>query len=102
MLMRVHQFLDFATSQQEAIITFSSSNMILNIHSIASYLYEKNTRSCAGGHYFLSTDKTNSSNNDAVINISQRIRNVMSAAAEAELGALFINAKTAVPEQETL
>ncbi len=35
-------------------------------------------------------------NNGAVLNILQRIRAVMSSAAEAELGALFINAKTAV------
>ena len=35
-------------------------------------------------------------NNSAVLNISQIIKAVMSSAAEAELGALFINAKTAV------
>ena len=35
-------------------------------------------------------------NNGAVLNISQIIKAVMSSAAEAELGALFINAKTAV------
>jgi hypothetical protein len=41
-------------------------------------------------------------NNGAVLNISQIIRAVMSSAAEAELGALFINAKTAVSMQHTL
>ncbi len=35
-------------------------------------------------------------NNGAVLNISQIILAVMSSEAEAELGALFINAKTAV------
>jgi hypothetical protein len=35
-------------------------------------------------------------NNGAVINILQIIRAVMSSAAEAELGALFINAKTVI------
>ncbi len=35
-------------------------------------------------------------NNGAVLNILQIIKAVMSSAAEAELGALFINAKTAV------
>ena len=41
-------------------------------------------------------------NNGAVLNISQIIKAVMSSAAEAELGALFINAKTAVSMRRTL
>ncbi len=41
-------------------------------------------------------------NNEAGLNISQIIRAVMSSAAEAELGALFINAKTAVSMRQTL
>ncbi len=41
-------------------------------------------------------------NNGAVLNISQIIRAVMSYAAEAEIGALFINAKTAVSICQTL
>ena len=41
-------------------------------------------------------------NNRAVLNISQIIRAVMSSAAEAKLGALFINAKMAVSMQCTL
>jgi hypothetical protein len=41
-------------------------------------------------------------NNGAVLNISQIIRAVVSSAAEAELGALFINAKTAVSMRQTL
>jgi hypothetical protein len=41
-------------------------------------------------------------NNGAVLNISQIIKAVMSSAAEAELGALFINAKTAVSMRQTL
>ncbi len=41
-------------------------------------------------------------NNDVVLNILQIIRAVMSSAAEAKLGALFINAKMAVSMQLTL
>jgi hypothetical protein len=41
-------------------------------------------------------------NNGAVLNISQIIKAVMSSAAEAELGALFINAKTVMSMQQTL
>ena len=39
-------------------------------------------------------------NNGAVLNISQQIKAVMSSVAEAELGGLFINAKTAVSMQK--
>jgi hypothetical protein len=41
-------------------------------------------------------------NNGAVFNILQIIQAVMSSVAEAELGALFINAKTAVSMRHTL
>ncbi len=41
-------------------------------------------------------------NNGAVLNILQIIKAVMSSAAEAELGVLFINAKTGVSMQRTL
>jgi hypothetical protein len=41
-------------------------------------------------------------NKGAVLNISHIIRAVMSSAAEAELGALFINGKTAVSMRQTL
>jgi hypothetical protein len=41
-------------------------------------------------------------NNGVVLSILQIIRAVMSSAAEAELGALFINAKMAVSMQRTL
>ncbi len=41
-------------------------------------------------------------NNGAVLNILQIIGAVMSSAAEAELGALFIDAKTAVSMQQML
>jgi hypothetical protein len=103
MLTKVKQFLDYAASQEEAVVTYKASDMKLAIHSDASYLSKPEARSRAGGHFFL-TKKDNNSNpdNGAVLNIAQIIKAVMSLAAEAELGALFINAKLAVPIQHTL
>ena len=89
-------------TQDDAILTYSASDMVLAIHSDASYLSEPNARSRAGGHMFMATDEDIPKNNGAVLNISQIIRAVMSSAAEAELGALFINAKTAVSMRHTL
>jgi hypothetical protein len=90
------QLLDYATTQDNAILTYKASNMILAIHSNASYLSEPKAQSRAGGHMFMAGDDELPINNGAVLNISQIIKSVMSLAAEAELGALFINAKTAI------
>jgi hypothetical protein len=96
------QFLDYAASQEEAILTYRASDMKLAIHSDASYLSEPKARSRAGGHMFMAGNEDIPINNGAVLNISQIIKAVMSSAAEAELGALFINAKTAVSMRQTL
>ena len=48
------------------------------------------------GHFFLSDHSTYPPNNGAILNVAQIIKNVMSSAAEAELGALFICAREAV------
>jgi hypothetical protein len=98
----VHQFLDYAATHPEASVTYKKSNMVLAIHSDASYLSKPKARSQAGGHFFLSKNGNNPPNNGAVLNVSKIIKAVMSSAGKAELGALFINAKTAVPLRRTL
>ena len=96
------QFLDYAASQPDAIITYRASDMVMAIHSDASYLSEPKARSRAGGHFFMSENDEFPTNNGAVHNLAQIIKNVMSSAAEAELGAMFLNAKTAVHLRQTL
>jgi len=102
MMQNCLQFLDYAASQDEAIVTYRASNMKLSIHSDTSYLSEPKARSRAGGHMFMAGLEEIPIDNGAVLNISQIIKAVMSSAAEAELGALFIIAKTAVSMQQTL
>jgi hypothetical protein len=96
------KFLDFMATQEEAILTYRGSKMVLAIHSNALYLSKPKARSQAGGHMFMAGNEEIPFNNGAVLNISQIIQAVMSSAAEAELGALFINAKTAVSIRQTL
>ena len=60
---QVKQFLDFAATVDEAVITYNASDMVLAIHSDASYLSEANPRSRAGGHHFLSNNSENPPNN---------------------------------------
>ena len=90
------QLLDYLGTQEEAELTFNASNMILAVHSNASYLSEPKARSRAGGHFFLSSDTQIPANNGAILNIAYIIKNVMSSATEAELAALYIMAREAV------
>lgn len=53
---RCKQFLDYAASQEDAVITFHASDMVLAGHSDVSYLSEKEARLRAGGHWFMSED----------------------------------------------
>ena len=101
-LTKVNQFLDYAATHPEATVTYQASDMVLAIHSDASYLSEPKARSRAGGHFFMSKEHKDPPNNGAVLNVSKVIKAVMSSAAEAELGALFYNAKIAVPMRRTL
>ena len=70
--------------------------MILNVHSGASYLSEPQAKSRVAGHFFLgeiSQDKKPTMTNGNIFNVCAILKYVACLAAEAELGALFINAK---------
>jgi hypothetical protein len=95
-------FLDYTATHPDAILTYKRSDMVLMVHSDASYLSEPKARNRAGGHFFLSSDVADPIDNRAVLNIAALIKAVMSSAAEAELGALYINACEAVPQLCTL
>jgi hypothetical protein len=47
------QLLDYLSGHVDAKVRFHASDMILNIHSDASYLLEANARSRACGHFFM-------------------------------------------------
>ena len=69
---------------------------VVRILFVVSYLSEPEARSRAGGHFFMSNNAPVPPNNGAILNVAQIIKNVMSSATEAELGALYIMAKEAV------
>jgi hypothetical protein len=92
----VKQLLDYCATQEEAIITYTASKMILNVHSNAGYLNKKKGCSRAGRHFFLSNNDDSPHNNGAILTNATIIETVMSSAAEAELGALYLNAKKAI------
>jgi hypothetical protein len=74
----------------------------LAIHSNTSYLSKPKSCSPAGGHMFMVGKDNIPFNIGAVLNILQIIQAAMSSVAEAELGTLFINVKTAVSMHQML
>jgi hypothetical protein len=98
--MAMTHFLNYCATHPDATIRFKASNMLLHVHSDASYLSAPEALSQAGGHHFLGKQKHSAVptfNNGPIHTIARIMCNVMSSAAEAEVGALFVNTKEAVP-----
>ena len=99
---KVLLLLNYAASQEEAVVTYHASDMVLARHSNTVYLSEPGAHSRSGGNCFLSNDATMPENNGAVLNIAQIIKTVMTSAAEVEIGAMLINTRESVPRRMTL
>jgi hypothetical protein len=93
----VKWLLDYVATQPDAILRYEKSVILLVVHSDASYLSKALACSQVGGHFFCSKDSKNPHNNGAVHNIFKILKAIMSSAAKAELGALYINTCEAVP-----
>jgi hypothetical protein len=98
------RFLQYAATWPQASIIYRASDMILTVHSDASYLCESKARSRAGGLHFLSTRGADPTIdiNGAIECTSCIIPAVVSSAFEAEYAALFINGQTAEGIRNTL
>jgi hypothetical protein len=95
--------LDYLATHPDATIRYHASDMILHIHSDASYLSVSNARSRLGGLFFLGNkypeqDKLKGS----ILNVVAIIKNMVSSAAESEVGACFHNAQSGAPLRVTL
>jgi hypothetical protein len=102
------QLLNYAAAHPGTTVRYTASDMYLHIHSDASYLSEAKAQSCAGGTFFLSSrppdpsattdpNATPQPHNGAIHTISSIMRNVLASATEAELGAVFHNARDCIP-----
>ena len=100
----IHHFLQYAACHPDAVIRILPSDMRLIISSDASYLSESQARSRAAGYHFLgfNGDPLTSRLNAAVDIVSTIITSVASSAAEAEVGAFFVNAQAAAATCATL
>ena len=97
------QLLNYCATHPDASVRFTASNMILAIESDTSYLSVTKGRSRAAGYFYLLTNKPPSPSGNlnqtapSISCASQVMHEVLSSAAEAELGALFHNEKEACP-----
>ena len=88
--------LDYAATHPDAKIRYRALDMILQIHTDASYLSEPKAKSRAAGHYFLGwLPQPNQPIrlNGVIYTLCTVLKFVASSAAESELGALFLNIK---------
>jgi hypothetical protein len=89
---KVIKLLNYCSTHPETKIRYHASDMILHIHSDASYLSENEANTRAGGFFYMgssiNTDKKLT--NGEILIVSKVLKHVMSSAAEAEIGAVFI------------
>jgi hypothetical protein len=90
-----NQLLDYLATHPDAAIRYHASDMILHIHSDASYLSFSNARSRLGGLFFLGNKFPEQDTlNGSILNVASVIKNVVDSAAESEVGACFHNAQS--------
>ena len=99
--------LNYAATYPDAAILYHACDMCLHVHSDASYLSAPKARSRASGFFFLSdnpskVDPSNATLNGAIHVNSKIIKNVMGSAAEAEIGASYMNGQDCVAIRQTL
>jgi hypothetical protein len=97
--------LDYCATHPDATIRYYASDMILHIHTDASYLTATKGRSRMGGHFFLANLPHGNQpvmHNGAILATAGIIQNVMASAAESEMGSLFDNSKEGTVARTTL
>jgi hypothetical protein len=98
-----NQMLDYLATHPDAAMRYHASDMILHIHSNASYLSVSDARSRLGGLFFLGNKSPEQDTlNGSILNVASVIRNVVASAAESEVGACFQNDQSGAPLIVTL
>jgi hypothetical protein len=101
---KVIKLLNYCNTHPETKIRYHASDMILHIHTDASYLSENEAKSRAGVFFYMgnTTKNVNKLTNGAILIVRKVLKHVMSSAAESEIGAVFINAKEGAVLRATL
>jgi hypothetical protein len=101
------QLLDYAATHPVAKIRYYASAMILKADTDAAYLVLPKARIRVAGHYYLSNlqpdyHKGDPQTNGPLLTMVQSLKTVVSSAAEAETGGVFVNAQIIIPTRATL
>jgi hypothetical protein len=82
-----NELLDYVATHPDATSRYHASDMILHIHSDASYISVSNARSRLGGLFFCGDKSPHEDNlNSSILNVASVIKNVVASAAESEVG----------------
>eukprot|EP00957_Ditylum_brightwellii_P113137 8628239-Ditylum_brightwellii.AAC.1 len=68
-----HHLLDYVATHPNATIRYLASNMMLVVHSDASYLSEQKAHSRAAAHFYLANKTNEDLNNGAILTLSSII-----------------------------
>jgi hypothetical protein len=99
----INQMLDYLETHPDATIRYHASDMVLHIHSDTSYLSVSNAQNRLGGLFFLGNKSPEQAAlNGSIFNVAAIIKNVVTSAAESEVGACFHNAQSGAPLGVTL
>jgi hypothetical protein len=98
-----YQLLYYLATDPDATIRYHASDMILHIHSDASYLSVSNASSRLDGLLFC-RDKPPKEDtlNSSILNVESVIKNVVTSEAESEVGVCFQNSQSIAPLRVTL
>jgi hypothetical protein len=98
-----NQLLNYLATHPDATIRYHASDMIVHLHSDASYLSISNARSHLGGLFFCGNKPPQEATlNGSILNVASVIKKVVASAAESEVGACFQNAQSGAPLRVTL
>ena len=96
-----HHFIEYCTSNPNAVKLYRAYEMILMIHSDAAYLVEPELQSHPAGFFYLG-NKDRQQMNGPILILAKIIKNEVASVSEAEIAALFMNARLALPLREAL
>eukprot|EP00957_Ditylum_brightwellii_P210393 15364925-Ditylum_brightwellii.AAC.2 len=93
--------LNYCSTHPESTIWYTVSDMVLHIHSNASFLTVPGAKSRAGIHFYLNAASENPNNlpkgpipvNGPICTVCEVLRTVMASATEVEIRGLFVNTR---------
>jgi hypothetical protein len=98
MVEKLTQLMNYCATNLNVTIQYAARDVVLHIHSDASYLSKPNARSRIGGHFFLSSamNSANHTHSGPIITISTVYKKFLSSVMEAEVAGTFVNTKEGV------